>query len=91
MNTSTSWFKFILTVVCYLATVMVDDKIEDDEGMHLRHWPFQWPWRCTGAIQMALLMQHVLGYLGSQWTLPLGDTCSVLPRRPPGQQANKQQ
>jgi hypothetical protein len=36
-------------------------------------------------------MQHVQGYSGSHWMLPLGNTCSVLPQRPPGQQANKQQ
>jgi hypothetical protein len=35
--------------------------------------------------------QHVQGYSGSHWMPALGTTCSVLPQRPPGQQANKQQ
>ncbi len=36
--------------------VIVDDndKIDDDIKMFLRCWPFRWPWRCAGAIQMAL-------------------------------------
>jgi hypothetical protein len=34
--------------------VIVDDKINDDEQMHLVRWPFRWPWQCAGAIQTAL-------------------------------------
>ena len=36
-------------------------------------------------------MRHVQGYSGSHWALALATTRSVLPQRPPGQQANKQQ
>ncbi len=70
MNASTSWF--ILTITCYLSMVMVDEKIKNDIKMHLHHGPF---WRpCgTGAIQTASLEQHVQGYPGSPWTLPLGN------------------
>jgi hypothetical protein len=37
------------------------------------------------------LMRHVQGYSGSHWTPAQATTCSVLPQRLPGQQANKQQ
>ena len=40
-------------MACYLATVIVDDKIDNDEQMHLIRRPFQRPRRCTGAIQTA--------------------------------------
>ncbi len=33
--------------------VMVDGKINNDIEMHLRCWPFWWPWQCTRATQMA--------------------------------------
>ncbi len=33
--------------------VIVDDKINNDERMHLVCWPFRWRQRCAGAIQMA--------------------------------------
>jgi hypothetical protein len=37
------------------------------------------------------LMWHVQGYSQSHWIPPRATTCYVLPQRPPGQQANKQQ
>jgi hypothetical protein len=40
MKKSTSRFLFILTITCYLATATVDDKIDNDEQMHLVLWLF---------------------------------------------------
>jgi hypothetical protein len=35
MKKSMSRFLFILTITCYLAMVIVDDKINNDKQMHL--------------------------------------------------------
>jgi hypothetical protein len=43
--------------------VIVDDKIYNDEQMHLVRRPFRWPRRCAGAIQTALLNAACPGLL----------------------------
>jgi hypothetical protein len=66
--------------------VIVDDKIDDDEQMHLVCRPFQRPRRCTGVI--CGMSRATLEATGCRhWET----TCSVSPQRLPGQQANKQQ
>ncbi len=60
--------------------------------MHLVRRPFRWPWWCAGAIQTASPNAACPGLLRK----PTGrchraTTHYVLPQRPPGQQANKQQ
>ncbi len=67
---------------------MVDDKINDDIKMHLRHGPFRRPCRCAGAIQMASpnaacpgLLRKPL-YAGIGWLLA--------PYCPSGRQGNRQ-
>jgi hypothetical protein len=71
--------------------VIVDDKINNDEQMHLVHRPFRWPRQCAGAIQKGIaqwgMSRATLEATGCRhWAT----TCSVLPQWPPGQQANKQ-
>jgi hypothetical protein len=67
--------------------VIVDDKINNDEQMHLVRRPFRWPQQCAGAIQ-TVLPRATLEAIGR---CHLATTCYVLPQWPPGQQANKQQ
>ena len=74
-----------MTIAWSLAMVIVDDKIDDDEQMHLVRRPFRWPRQCAGAIQTALPNAACPGLLRK---VP---TCSVSPQRPPGQQSTKQQ
>ncbi len=42
-----------MTITWSLATIIVDDKIDNDEQMHLLRRPFRWPRQCAGAIQTA--------------------------------------
>ncbi len=62
-----------MTRTWYLATVIVDDKIDDGIKMILcysQFWrPCGWPVQCKAHC----LMHHVQGYTGSHRTLPLGD------------------
>ncbi len=72
--------------------MIVNDKINDDKQMHLVRRRFRWPQQCAGAIQMRFpqwgMSRATLEATGRwHWAT----TCSVLPQRPPEQQANKQQ
>jgi hypothetical protein len=72
--------------------VIVDDKIDDDERMHLVRRPFRWPQRWARAMQTASPDAACPGLLQK----PLDATIRQLlatyrPSGKPGQQANKQQ
>ena len=43
------------------------------EQMHLRCWPFRWPWRCAGEIWSASPDAAWPGFTRSHWTPPSGD------------------
>jgi hypothetical protein len=77
-----------LTITCYLATVMVNNKIGNDEQMHLRRGPFRRPCRCAGAIQTALPNATCPGLLRK----PLDASIRQLlaPYCPSGRQGNRQ-
>jgi hypothetical protein len=74
-----------------LATVIVDDKIDDDKQMHLVRRLFRWPRRCARAIQMALPNSMSRATSEATGHRHQANTSSVLPQRPSGQQENKQQ
>ncbi len=77
-----SWFWFILTITCYLAMVMVNDKINDDINMYLHRGLFWWPCRCTGAMRCASPNAACLGLLLKPLSTAIeGTTISVLPWR----------
>ncbi len=89
MNKSTSCFLFILTITCYLATVMVDDKISNDIEMHLRCGQFRRPCGCAGVIQTA---SPNVACPGLNWKpLPLDVAIEQLlaPYHPGGCQGNR--
>jgi hypothetical protein len=88
MNKSTSRFQFILTITCYLATVMVNDNINDDIKMHLHCGPFRRPCRCGGAIQMALPDAACPGLPQKPLDAAIGQL--LAPYCPSGRQSNRQ-
>ncbi len=71
-----------------MATVIVDDKINDDERMHLVCRPFRWPRRCARAIQMALPNVACPGLLRKPLDAGIGRL--LAPYCPSGRQGNRQ-
>jgi hypothetical protein len=67
---------------------MVNNKINDDEQMHLRCGPFQRPCRCTGAIQTALPDAACPGLLRKPLDAGIGQLLATY--RPSGRQGNRQ-
>jgi hypothetical protein len=67
---------------------MVNNKIDDDEQMHLHRGPFQRPCGCAGAIQMALPNVACPGLL--QKPLDAGIRQLLAPYCPRGCQGNRQ-
>ena len=88
MNKSTSRFWFILTITCYLAKLMVNDKIDNDTKMHLRRGSFRRPCKCTRAIQMALPDAACPGLLWKPLDAGIGQL--LAPYCPSGCQGNRQ-
>ena len=78
-----------MTITCYLAKVIVDDKINNDEQMHLVRHPFQWTQRCAGAIQTALPNAACPRLL--QKPLDAGIWQLLAPYCPSGRQGSNQQ
>ncbi len=68
--------------------VMVNNKIDNDEQMHLRCSPFQRPCRWAGAIQMALPNAACPGLLRKPLDAGIGQL--LAPYRPSGHQGNRQ-
>jgi hypothetical protein len=54
-----------LTIICYLATVLVDDEINNGKQITSSTGHFN--------SHADTLEPHVQGYIGSHWTLPLGN------------------
>ena len=79
----------MLTITCYLATVIVDGKINDDEQMHLVRWLFWRPQRCAGAIQTASLNAACPRLLRKPLDTGIGQL--LAPHCPSGHQGNYHQ
>jgi hypothetical protein len=84
-----SQFLFIMIRKWYLATVIANDKINDDINMFLPRWPFRWPRRCTGAIQIALPNVACPGLLRKPLDAALGNY--LLPITPAATRATGKQ
>ncbi len=67
---------------------MVNNKIYNDEWMHLHRGPFQRPCGCAGAIQMALPNAACPGLLRKPLDAGIGRL--LAPYRPSGRQGNRQ-
>ena len=68
--------------------IIVDDKIDDDERMHLVRRPFRWPQRCAGAIQTASPDAACPGLLRKPLDAGIGRL--LAPYRLSGRQGNRQ-
>ncbi len=68
--------------------VIVDDKIDNDEQMHLVRRPFRWPQRFAGAIQMASPNAACPGLLWKPLDAAIGQLLATY--RPSGRQGNRQ-
>ncbi len=68
--------------------VMVNNKIDDDEQMHLRCGPFRRPCGCAGAIQMASPDAACPGLLRKPLDAGIGQLLALY--HPSGHQGNKQ-
>jgi hypothetical protein len=75
-------------MTCYLATVMVNNKIDDDKQMHLCRGPFRRPCGCAGAIQTASSDVACPGLLWKPLDAGIGQL--LTPYCPSGCQGNKQ-
>jgi hypothetical protein len=75
-------------MTCYLAMVMVNNKIDDNEQMHLHCGPFRRPCRCAGAIQTASPDAACPGLLRKPLDAGIGPLLALY--RPSGRQGNRQ-
>ncbi len=78
-----------MTRTWYLATVIVDDKIDNGINMFLRCWQFQWPWRSAGAIQSQLPNAASPGLLRKPLDAGIGQL--LTPYHPSSRQGNCKQ
>ena len=62
-----------MTITCCLATVIVNDKINYDERMHLVRRRFDGHRGAPEQYRRHRSMRHVQGYSGSHWTPASGD------------------
>ncbi len=71
-----------------IAMVIVDNRINNDERIHLVQRPFWWPRRCAGAIQTALPNAACPGLLQKPLDAIIGQLLALY--CPSGRQGNRQ-
>jgi hypothetical protein len=77
-----------MTGIWYLATVIVDDEINNGINMFLHRWPLQWLWQSAGAIQSTSLNAACPGLLLKPLDVSIGQLLALY--RPSGHQGNRQ-
>ncbi len=69
--------------------IMPGKKGGDNEQKHLRHRPFQWPWRCDGAILRSSADEQGPGLSYKPLNAAIGQL--LAPYRPGGRQGDSKQ